>query len=194
MGNVILDISVSLDGFITAANPRMEAPTGDGGQVITEWAFGGENDVNRKFLADSVADLGAIICGRRTYDTSVPWWGANGPTGSARRSIFVVTHEAPKESPENGVYTFVTQGIEAALAKAKAVAGDKYVAVMGGANIAQQYLKAGLLDEIQLHLVPVLFGSGTRLFDHQGSDHIRLEPVSVLETPSVTHLRYQVKK
>jgi dihydrofolate reductase len=194
MGKVILDISMSLDGFVTAANPRMEAPVGDGGLVLTEWAISNEkSDVNRKLLEDSVGTLGAIIAGRITYDTSVRWWGANGPTGQARRPIFVVTHEAPKESPENGVYTFVTDGIEKALAQAQAVAGEKDVAVMGGANLAQQYLKAGLVDDVSIHLVPVIFGSGTRLFDHL-SEHIKLEPVSVLETPNATHLRYQVVK
>lgn len=194
MAKVILVMSMSLDGFITAANPRMDAPTGDGGEVLTEWAMGDQNSVNGKFLAESIGKLGAVICGKTTYATSVPWWGANGPSGDARRPVFVVTHSVPKESPENGVYTFVTGGIEAALERAKTAAGDKDVAVMGGANIAQQYLKAGLLDDIQIHLVPVLFGSGTRLFDHFGSEHIRLEPVRVLETPIVTHLRYRVVK
>jgi dihydrofolate reductase len=194
MGKVVLDISMSPDGFVTAANPRMDAPVGDGGLVLTEWAISNEkSDVNRKLLEDSVVTLGALISGRVTYDTSVPWWGANGPTGQARRPLFVVTHQAPKESPENGVYTFVTDGIEKALARAKAVAGEKDVAVMGGANIAQQYLKAGLVDDVSIHLVPVIFGSGTRLFDHL-SEHIKLEPVSVLETPNATHLRYRVVK
>jgi dihydrofolate reductase len=194
MGKVILDMSMSLDGFVTAANPRMDAPVGDGGLVLTEWAISNEkSDVNRKLLEDSVVTLGAIIAGRITYDTSVPWWGANGPTGQSRRPIFVVTHQAPKESPENGVYTFVTDGIEKALARAKAVAGENDVAVMGGANIAQQYLKAGLVDDVSIHLVPVIFGSGTRLFDGL-SEHIKLEPVTVLETPNATHLRYRVVK
>jgi dihydrofolate reductase len=188
MGKVVLVQSMSLDGFTTAANQTKEEPMGDGGLVLTEWAMG-ENEVNRKFLETSISNLGAVICGRKTYDTSVPWWGANGPSGSARRPVFVVTHRVPKASPENGVYSFVTDGIESALKKAQAVASDKDVAVMGGANICQQFLNAGLLDAIQLHLVPVLFGSGTRLFDHLGSDNIKLEPVQVLETPVVTHLR-----
>jgi dihydrofolate reductase len=194
MGKVVLVMSMSLDGFITASNPRMEAPMGDGGLVLHEWIMGDEHDVNRQFLEASIENLGATICGRRTYDTSLPSWGANGPSGAARRPLFVVTHKAPNESPENGVYTFVTGGIELALQKAKTVAGDKDVVVMGGANIGQQYLKAGFIDDIQIQLVPVLFGSGTRLFDHLGSDHRKLEPVSVLETPIVTHLRYRVVK
>jgi dihydrofolate reductase len=194
MGNVIIAMSMSLDGFVTAANPRMEEPTGDGGQVLTAWAMGDENDLNSSFLAESIGKLGAVICGRTTYDTSVPWWGADGPSGAARRPVFVVTHQAPRESPEGGVYTFVTEGIERAYAKAKAAAGNKDVTVMGGANLAQQYLKAGLVDDIQIHLVSVLFGEGTRLFDHLGSEHIRLEPIQVLDTPSVTHLRFRLAK
>jgi dihydrofolate reductase len=194
MGKVVLVMSMSLDGFITASNPRMEAPMGDGGLVLHEWIMGDEHDINRKFLEASIENLGATICGRKTYDASLPSWGANGPSGSARRPLFVVTHKAPNESPENGVYRFVTNGIEAALEKAKTTARDKDVAIMGGANIAQQYLKAGLIDDIQIQLVPVLFGSGTRLFEHLGNDHRKLEPISVLETPIVTHLRYRVVK
>jgi dihydrofolate reductase len=194
MGKVIIAMSMSLDGFVTAGNPRMEDPVGDGGQVLTDWAMGDENDLNRTFLAESIGKLGAVICGRTTYDTSVPWWGSDGPSGSARRPVFVVTHQAPRERPDDGVYIFVTDGIESALKKAKAAAGDKDVTVMGGANLAQQYLKAGLVDDIQIHLVPVLFGEGTRLFDHLGSEHIRLEPIRVLDAPGVTHLRFRLAK
>jgi dihydrofolate reductase len=194
MGKVIIAMSMSLDGFVTAANPRMEEPVGDGGQVLTDWAMGDANDLNRTFLAESIGKLGAVICGRTTYDTSVPWWGADGPSGAARRPVFVVTHQAPRESPDDGVYTFVTDGIESALKKAKAAAEDKDVTVMGGANLAQQCVKAGLIDDIQIHLVPVLFGEGTRLFDHLGSEQRRLERIQVLDAPGVTHLRYRLAK
>jgi len=194
MGKVIIAMSMSLDGFVTAANPRMEEPVGDGGQVLTDWATGDENDLNRTFLAESIGKLGAVICGRTTYDTSVPWWGADGPSGAARRPVFVVTHQAPRQSPEEGVYAFVTDGIESALERAKAAAGDKDVTVMGGANLAQQYVKAGLVDDIQIHLVPVLFGTGTRLFDHLGSEQRTLVPIQVLDAPGVTHLRFRLAK
>jgi len=194
MAEVILVMSMSLDGFITAANPRTEEPLGDGGTVLHEWIRGDENDPNRTLLAEAVARLGAVICGRTTYDTSLPGWRADGPSGAARRPVFVVTHEAPKESPEGGVYTFVTTGLHDALSKAKAGAGDKEVVVMGGANIGQQYLKAGLIDEIAIQLIPVLFGSGTRLFEHLDDEHIKLEPVQVLDYPGATHLRYRVVK
>jgi dihydrofolate reductase len=150
MTKVIFDISMSLDGFMTAANVRPEEPLGDGGQRLHEWAMGGEDERNRKFLEEAVAALGAVVAGRRTYDTSVAWWRADGPTGSARRPVFVVTHDMPADTPEGGVYTFVTDGIERALQEAKAAAGDKNVSVMGGANIGQQYIRAGLVDEIQI--------------------------------------------
>lgn len=196
MSKVVFDISMSLDGFITASNRRPEEPMGDGGLKLVEWAFGG-GERNREFLEDSIADLGASIAGRTTYDTSLPWWGTDGPTGSARRPVFVVTHEAPVESPEGGVYTFVTEGIESALEQAKAAAGEKIVTVMGGASIGRQYIAAGLVDELSIHLVPVLLGSGVRMFEHLAGEHlagghIDLEPVEVIETRAATHLRFRV--
>lgn len=193
MGKVIFDISMSLDGFMTASNQRPEEPMGDGGQRLHEWAFGSADDRDREVLIKGGSATGAIIAGRRTYDTSVPWWGADGPTGPARLPVFVVSHRVPEDTPEGGVYTFV-DGIEAALARAKAAAGTKDVTVMGGADIAQQYIRAGLVDEISIHLVPVLFGSGTRLFEHLGSEHIQLETAEVIATAAATHLRFRVVK
>jgi dihydrofolate reductase len=192
MSKVIFDMSVSLDGFMRAANVSREEPLGAGGEQLHEWAMGDEE--NRELLRSSVAGLGAIIAGRRTYDDSIEGWGADGPTGPARRPIFVVTHDAPKESPENGVYTFVTGGIEQALQMAKATAGDKDIAIMGGADIGQQYLKAGLVDDIGIHLVPVLFGGGTRMLDHLGNEHIQLEIIEVIPTSTATHIRYRIIK
>ncbi|MGH3090613.1 MAG: dihydrofolate reductase family protein, partial [Rubrobacteraceae bacterium] len=157
MTKVILDMSTSLDGFITASNRRPEEPMGDGGEQLHGWFFG-EDERDRDVLARAGESLGALVCGRRTYDDSVRFWGADGPTGAARLPLLVVTHEAPKESPEGGVYTFVTDGIESALEKAKDSAGDGDVAVMGGADIGRQFIEAGLVDEIGVHLVPVLFG------------------------------------
>jgi dihydrofolate reductase len=193
MTKVIFDISMTLDGFVTASNVRPEQPMGDGGQRLHEWVTGGD-ERNRELLAEAMNFVGAVIAGRRTYNISVPWWGADGPAGLARVPVFVVTHEAPAESPEAGVYTFVTDGIESALEQAKAAAGDKDVAVMGGADIGQQYVRAGLVDEISIHLVPVLFGGGTRMFEHLGSEHIQLETAEVIETPTATHLLFRVVK
>ena len=194
MGKVIFDISMSLDGFMTAANQTSEEPLGKGGLQLHDWALDDTDAVGRKILQEGIASIGAVIGGRKTYDDSIPWWGADGPTGPARRPLFVVTHKAPAESPEGGVYTFVTDGIERALAQARAVAGEKDISVMGGASIGQQYIAAGLVDEISIHLVPVLFGSGTRMFEHLGAKHIQLEALDTVGTPVATHLRFRVVK
>jgi dihydrofolate reductase len=191
LAGVIFDMSVSLDGFVRASNATPEQPLGDGGERLHEWAFGGD-ERDREVLARGVQGSGAIIAGRRTYDDSVPFWGADGPHPPTR--VFVVTHEAPAESPEGGVYTFVTDGIESALEQAKVAAGDKNVHVMGGPDTGRQFIEARLVDEIGVHLVPVLFGSGTRMFEHLGSEHIQLETLGVIETSAATHLRYRIVK
>jgi len=193
LAKVIFDISMSLDGFMTATNVRPEEPLGDGGQRLHEWAFD-EDERNRQLLAEAANSEGAVIAGRRTYDLSVAWWGADGPTGPARVPVFVLTHAEPEEVPEGGVYTFVTDGIQSALERAKAAAGEEDVSVMGGAEIGQQYIRAGLIEEIAIHLVPVLFGSDTRMFEHLGSEHIRLESMEVIEATAATHLRFRVLK
>lgn len=192
MGKVSFDISMSLDGFVTAANRRPEEPMGDDGERLHGWAFNSEDERNRKILEGGAA-LGAVIAGRRTYDDSVPWWGPDGPTGPARIPVIVVSHSVPGDIPPGGVYTFA-KGIEDALAKAQATAGDKDISVMGGANIAQQFIKAGLLDEISIHLVPVLFGRGLALFEHLGGEHIQLETTEVIDTREAIHMRFRVVK
>ena len=194
MGKVFFDISMSLDGFITGANRTPEEPMGDGGEHLHDWAFNSKDEYNRNLISQSVSTTGAVICGRRTYDDSMPWWGANGPTGDARLPVFVVTHNLPKEVPEGGVYTFVTDGIKIALQKAKQAADEKNVSVMGGADLGQQYIKAELVDELSIHLVPVLFGSGTQMFSNLGETHIQLEPVQTIETPEAIHLRLRIVK
>ena len=191
MAKVIFDISMSLDGFMTAANQRPEEPMGEGGEQLVQWAFG-DKPADREVLTGGVAGLGAVIAGRRTYDTSLPWWGADGPTGPARVPVFVLSHDEPEDTPAGGVYTFVTGGIEDALKQAKAAAGDKYVTVMGGADTGQQYLRAGLVDELSIHLIPVLFSSGTRMFEHLGNGHVQLEHLGSVQTAAATHLRFRV--
>jgi dihydrofolate reductase len=145
-------------------------------------------------LTSGVAGTGAVIAGRKTYDDSVPWWGADGPTGPARVPVFVLSHDVPQDAPEAGVYTFVTGGIERALEQARAAAGDKDVTVMGGADTGQQYLRAGLIDELSIHLVPVLFGAGTRMFEHLGDQHIELELAGTVQTAAATHLRFRIAR
>jgi dihydrofolate reductase len=146
-----------------------------------------------ELLRDAIAGLGASICGRKTYDDSIPYWGADGPSGPAGRPLIVVTHTPPTDVPEDGVYTFVTDGVESALEQAKAAANGGVVSVMGGASLGRQYIAEGLVDEIQIHLVPVLFGDGIRMFDALGGEHVQLEPIEVLDTPVATHLRYRVR-
>ena len=180
MSNVIFDISMSLDGFVTGPDPRPEEPNGDGGQRLNEWAFAGD-ERDREVLENGVAGLGAVIAGRRTYDLSLPWWGPGGPAGDARVPVFVLTHEPPSDAPADGVYTFVTGGVEAALEQARAAAGDKYIVVMGGAETGRQFLTAGLVDELSIHLVPVELGAGTRMFD------------AAVQTAAATHLRLRIR-
>ena len=192
MGKVIYDISMSLDGFITAANVRPEAGLGDDGERLHEWAFNSSDPRNRELL-EKGASMGAIISGRHNYDLAVPYWQADGPTGPARVPTVVVSHSVPKDIPEGGVYVFA-DGIEAALEKAQNAAGDKDVAIMGGGNTAAQFFNLDLVDEISIHLVPVLFGSGIRLFEHLGSEHLQLETLEVIETKEAIHLRFRVIK
>jgi dihydrofolate reductase len=191
MGKTIFDISMSLDGYVTAAGQTAEEPLGRGGEHLHDWSL--EPDpVSDELQQRAIASIGAMICGRRTYDDSLPWWEADGPTGARRLPIFVVTHAVPESVPENGVYHFVTDGLEQALEQARTAAGEQDVVVMGGADTIQQYLRAGLIDEIGIHLVPVIFGGGTRLFDAVSDAQVQLDVRSVVDTPRATHLRYRV--
>jgi dihydrofolate reductase len=190
MSKVTFDMSMSLDGFVTAANVRPEELLGDGGQRLHEWAFGGDHR-DREVLERGLSTTGAVIAGRRTYDASLKWWGADGPSGPVRLPLFVVSHSVPDDTLEGGVYTFV-DGIEDALARAKAAAGHKNVNIMGGVEIAQQYLRAGQVDEISIHLVPILFGNGTRLFERLGNEPIQFETIEVVATAAATHLRFRI--
>lgn len=190
MGIVIFDISTSLDGYITAAHQTAEVPMGPGGDAVHDWAFGND-DVNAEYLRTAGASTGAVICGRTTYDTSLPWWGADGPTGEQRKPVVVVTHSVPADAPANGVYRFVADGPQAALDAARQAAGDADVTIMGGADVGRQFLSAGLVDELSLHVAPLLFGGGTRLFGDL-EDHVKLTLVECIATPTAVHLRYKV--
>ncbi|WP_166355760.1 dihydrofolate reductase family protein [Phytoactinopolyspora limicola] len=193
MSKVIFDMSMSLDGYIRAAAHTPEEPLGQGGERLHQWA-GGSDPAGIELLGTAIARAGAFIGGRRTYDDSIRFWGADGPTGVARLPLFIVTHQIPATVPENGVYTFVTDGIESALRQAKEAAAEKDIYVMGGWDVGRQFLRAGLLDQIGLHVVPVLFGGGLRVFDHIGDEHIQLEVASVVDTPPATHLMYNIVK
>jgi len=185
---VVFDISTSLDGYLAAADRRPDQPLGEGGEVLHTWAMG-DDPANQEYFAEMVDGNGAVITGRRNYDDSLPWWDLDGPTGPRRRPVFVVTHRSD-QPPGGGVYTFVP-GIDDALAAAGAAADGRHVVVMGGASIAQQFLAAGPVDEISVHLVPVLFGAGTRTFGDLAG-HLPLELTRSLATPTATHLHYRV--
>jgi dihydrofolate reductase len=180
---------MSLDGFVAGAHVGVDLPMGAGGPRLHEWFLNGPTStLNADLVRDSAAAIGAAILGRRTFDVGVDLWGDTPypvPT-------FVLTHDArPERVEKSASFTFVTDGIERALEKAQVAAGDKDVVLMG-ADVSNQYLRAGLVDEIHLTVIPVLFGEGTRLFDRLGSSHIELEYTMVAESAGVTHLRLRV--
>jgi len=182
MGKVLLDMNMSLDGFIAGPN--------DEPQGLHDWFF---SPAGGEVVDESVRKTGAIVMGRRTYDQGAEVDGfADSPYTVEH---FVLTHHVPEETARGEMtFTFVTEGIESAIERAKVAAGDRNVAVGGGASIAQQCIEAGLVDEIQVHLVPVLLGGGIRLFEHLGAEQIELERIRVIDAPGVTHLMYRIVK
>ena len=189
MSKVIFTMSMSVDGFIRAANPTAEEPLGHGGEKLHEWAMGND-PVGSAFLAKSVASIGAVITGRANYDDSIQWWQADGPTGPNRVPVFVVTHKAPKTSPKGGVYRFVGSVAES-VRLARETAGEKDVSIMGGPDVGNQALVSGMVDEVTVSIAPVLFGAGTRFFGEL-PEHIQLEQLSVVSSPAATHISYRV--
>ena len=196
MGKVTAQFTMSLDGFIAGPNDEVDQ--------IFRWYFSGDTDfqssstdpmfrisrASADLLRKEWGKLGAIVTGRRDFNVSKAW-GGNSPLGAP---IFIVTHTAPEEWVKEGSpFTFVTDGVESAIQKARQAAGDKNVGV-GGSTIVQHCLKAGLLDEIQIDLAPILLGAGIRLFDHLGLEPIELESTGVIEGSGVTHLRFRVVK
>ena len=204
MSKVCVELSMSLDGFIAGPNDGPENGLGDGGDALFKWYSTGDIDfplpgtdmvfkipaASAEFLRESWFNIGASVAGRRTFDIT-HGWGGNPPGGG---KYFILTHSVPQEWVKEGSpFTFVTDGIESAIAQAKAIAGEKNVDLMG-ASIVQQCIKAGLLDEIQVDLAPVLLGDGVSLFDHLGIAPVQLEKIAVVSTPDVTHLRFRVIK
>lgn len=193
MSKVIFDMSMSLDGFVRAPNNTPEEPLGAGGQRLHDWALDPADPSGGELLERGATALGACVCGRRTYEDSLPFWGANGPTGDRRLPLFALTHEVPSDVPEGSVYTFVTDGPESALRQARAAAGGGDIGIMGS-DVGRQFIEAGLVDEISVHVVPVLFGGGLRMFEHLGGGYVDLEVIEVIESKTATHLRYRVAK
>ena len=203
---------MSLDGFIAGPNPSEKDPLGEGGMQLHEWVFklaawrtphgleGGEVNASTEIVEGSLENIGATVMGRNMFgggpgpwgdDPWDGWWGEDPPFHTP---VFVLTHHsrAPLEKQGGTTFFFVADGIELVLEQAKEAAGGRDVSLGGGANVAQQYLAAGLIDELQLNVVPILLGNGTRLFENVAGAHVELEPIRVVDTPGVTHLRYRV--
>ena len=186
----ILDISMSLDGFVAGPNVSIDNPMGDGGEHIHDWLFGAKTMADSAIIADMLDHLGAVILGRRTFDLGEGPWGDDPPFPVP---CFVLTHQSRAPVVKKGTpITFVDRGIEAALALAKHAAGDKNVLIMGGANVARQYIKAGLLDGIHIHLAHLLLGGGDRLFEDVDAAALELHKVKAVESTAVTHVKFSV--
>jgi dihydrofolate reductase len=214
VGKLVFEISMSLDGFVAGPNQTLEEPLGRGGELLHEWALksqawreshgkeGGEAGADSEMIEELLRNRRATIMGRRMFSggegpweddpNADAWWGDEPPF---HHPVFVLTHHEREPVTKEGgtTFTFVTDGIESALEQARAAAGDGDVAVAGGADVAQQYLKAGLLDELHIHLVPVLLGGGVRLFeDDLAGAPATLECTRVIESPTgVAHLTYR---
>ena len=212
MSQLFADISMSLDGYVAGPNPSLDDPLGVGGEQLHEWVFGlkewrephgregGETNASSEVVAETLAREGAAIIGRRMFsggqgpweDDPNPngWWGDEPPF---HHPIFVLTHHEREPLALKGTtFTFVTDGIESALDQAREAAGDKDVGIGGGGEAVQQYLRAGLVDELQVHVAPVLLGGGTRLLDNLGDEPPQLELIRTVDAPGVTHVRYRV--
>jgi dihydrofolate reductase len=211
MSKVRVHISTSLDGYVAGPNQSMEDPLGEGGEGLHDWLValkswregagmeGGVENVSDSVFAEVLENVGAEIMGRGKFGPPSRgswgdgewrgWWGDNPPF---HKPVFVVTHhEREPLTLSDTTFHFITDGIEYALGKAKAAAGDKDVFIGGGASIINQYLAAGLVDELELHVVPILLGGGARLFDGVGPN-LKLEEVRAVEAPGVAHLKYRV--
>ena len=214
MSKVVAEISTSLDGYVAGPNPTLENPLGEGGEQLHEWAVrlkswrethglpDGESGPDDELLAESVAATGAVVMGRQMFSggegpweddaNANGWWGDEPPF---HKPVFVLTHHAREPLVLKGTtFTFVTDGLDSAIDDARAAAAEQDVLVAGGADTIDQAISAGLVDELQLHLAPVLLGAGARLFDGVAPALPRFEITQVIESPLVTHLRYRVVK
>lgn len=200
MALVISDMSISLDGYVTGRNDSRENPFGDGAAMLHDWMFDAATDQDRAILQEMLDGVGAIVMGRKSFDKNEGdgGWGDKGPIGDGRDRIgdgggdppcFVVTHSKPTASYPS-VFTFVTDGVESAIKQAKNAAGDKDV-YLHGATVMQQALPLGLVDEVRVHVIPVLVGGGTPLFGVLDSS-ITLERTQARATPAATHIAFRV--
>ena len=205
MSQVVVDMSMSLDGFIAGPNGGPQNPLGDGGSRLHQWMYdieswrqrqsltGGQINQDDEVVKESFARTGAYVMGSRMFGEGEVAWPDPPPF---RAPVFVLTHHPRERWVRQGgtTFTFVTGGMESALEQARAAADDKDIRIAGGANTVRQFIEAGLIDELQIHLAPVLFGDGVRLFEHTGPEHIELGSTRVIDSPKVTHLRYRIVK
>jgi dihydrofolate reductase len=211
MPSVTSQLSISLDGYLAGPNQSLDHPLGEGGERLHRWMVatdtwqaqhgheGGERTADSEVAEQAMQGIGAFIMGRNMFSSGRGawdeswrgWWGEDPPFHAP---VFVLTHHArePLEMEGGTTFHFVTDGIEAALEQARAAAGEQDVSIAGGANAVQQYLRAGLLDQLHLHIAPVLLGSGERLLENVGDP--KLEPVQVVGTPAATHILYRVER
>jgi len=209
VSSVVCQISISLDGFVAGPNQSFDDPLGKGGERLHEWVIvteswrrqqgmeGGEHSVDSEVIDEVFQGVGAYIMGRKMFgggggswdETWTGWWGDDPPY---HVPVFVLTHHPREPLPMLGgtTFNFVTGGIESALEQARSAAGDNDVVIAGGASAVQQFLAAGLLDELYLHIAPVVLGAGERLFTNVGDP--TLEPIKVVASPAVTHVKYRV--
>ena len=212
MSKVVVEISMSLDGYVAGPNATLDEPLGKDGERLHDWIVGldawreahglegGERSRDSEVVEESRARTGAVIMGRKMYSGGAGaweddpnaggWWGDDPPFGVP---VYVLTsHEREAETKGTTTITFVTDGIESALAQARASAEGKDVLIAGGADVAQQYIAPGHVDEIDLHIAPVLLGGGRRLFENLGTTPPKLELMRTIDSPAITHLRYRV--
>ena len=189
MATVVCDMSMSLDGYVTGPNDSRENPFGDGAGMLHAWMSGAATDEDRALLRDYINGVGAVVMGRKSFEKNEGdgGWGDGGPLGDT--PCFVVTHHKPAASYPS-VFTFVTDGVASAIGQAKNVAGGKVVG-LHGATVMQQALPLGLVDELRVHVIPVLLGGGTPLYGPLNSS-ITLERTSALVTPAATHMMFRV--
>ena len=214
MTKLRLNITMSLDGYVAGPNQSVRDPLGEGGEQLHEWAFavrtfrerhdmeGGEIGPNDDIVKEYFQNVGATIMGRHMFgggngpwgdEPWNGWWGEDPPF---HMPVFVLTHHVRDSIEMQGgtTFHFVTDGINAALQRAKDAARGKDITLGGGADVAQQYLNAGLIDEMEIHIVPLLLGDGARLFDNTGGRQVGYECIRVTNSPSVSHYKYRLRQ
>ncbi|MEV5962112.1 dihydrofolate reductase family protein [Kribbella sp. NPDC051952] len=194
MGHVLLDITMSLDGFVTGPGADLAHGLGVGGEPLHDWIAGEQTEDDQEALRRTYDGIGAVVMGRRTFDV------IDGPIGwpdtddDARPPIFVVTSHRPSRVRLEGWFEFVTEGIHDALKRAQDGAGERDIMIMGGGHLCRQYLYAGLVDEVRIHVAPIVLGDGTPLFERTTIAPIRLVQREAVHTPNATHLTYDVTR